>query len=228
MLGSKPSAAPAPCSGAELRAAAGALFNTEKWCSVQLRRPKVVGRQWGGPMLGLMQRYPLLISSLITHAARHRGGTEVVSNLGGPTLHRTTYAEVERRSRRLARALGRLGVGFGDRVATLAWNDFRHLELYYGVSGMGAVCHTVNPRLSAEDIAFIMTDAEDCILFADPSFARAYRRDCAGGERLRSRRRAADRRGRHEGCRAPPRHETSLLRDAAGRGRRGLCVAGVR
>ena len=122
-------------------------------------------------MLGLMQRYPLLISSLITHAARHRGGTEVVSNLGGPTLHRTTYAEVERRSRRLARALGRLGVGFGDRVATLAWNDFRHLELYYGVSGMGAVCHTVNPRLSAEDIAFIMTDAEDCILFADPSFA---------------------------------------------------------
>ncbi len=111
-------------------------------------------------MLGLMQRYPLLISSLITHAARHRGGAEVVSNLGGPTLHRTTYAEVERRSRRLARALGKLGVGFGDRVATLAWNDFRHLELYYGVSGMGAVCHTVNPRLSAEDIAFIMTDAE--------------------------------------------------------------------
>ena len=96
-------------------------------------------------MLGLMQRYPLLISSLITHAARHRGGTEVVSNLGGPTLHRTTYAEVERRSRRLARALGKLGVGLGDRVATLAWNDFRHLELYYGVSGMGAVCHTVNP-----------------------------------------------------------------------------------
>src|SRR5580698_461492 len=122
-------------------------------------------------MLGLMQRYPLLISSLIVHAARHRGGTEVVSNLGGPTLHRTTYAEVERRSRRLARALGKLGVGFGDCVATLAWNDFRHLELYYGVSGAGAFCHTVNPRLSAEDIAFIMADAQDCVLFADPSFA---------------------------------------------------------
>ena len=122
-------------------------------------------------MLGLMQRYPLLISSLIKHAARHRGGAEVISNLGGPTLHRTTYAEVERRSRRLARALGKLGVELGDRVATLAWNDFRHLELYYGVSGMGAVCHTVNPRLSADDIAFIMTDAQDCILFADPSFA---------------------------------------------------------
>src|ERR1700677_4458206 len=122
-------------------------------------------------MLGLMQRYPLLLSSLIVHAARHRGGTEVVSNLGGATLHRTTYAQVEQRSRRLARALGKLGVGLGDRVATLAWNDFRHLELYYGVSGMGAVCHTVNPRLSADDIAFIMADAQDCVLFADPSFA---------------------------------------------------------
>src|SRR5271168_4207052 len=125
----------------------------------------------GESMLGLMQRYPLLISSLIVHAARHRGGAEVVSNLGGASLHRTTYAEVERRSRRLARALKKLGVGFGDRVATLAWNDYRHLELYYGVSGMGAVCHTVNPRLSTQDIAFILTDAKDSILFADPSFA---------------------------------------------------------
>jgi acyl-CoA synthetase (AMP-forming)/AMP-acid ligase II len=78
-------------------------------------------------MLGLMQRYPLLISSLIVHGARRRRGAEVVSNLGGPSLHRTAYAEVERRSRRLARALTRLGVGFGDRVATLAWNDYRHL-----------------------------------------------------------------------------------------------------
>ena len=100
-----------------------------------------------------------------------RGTAEVVSNLGGQSLHRTTYAEVERRSRRLARALAKLGIGFGDRVATLAWNDYRHLELYYGVSGMGAVCHTVNPRLSADDIAFIMNDAQDCVIFADPSFA---------------------------------------------------------
>ena len=122
-------------------------------------------------MQGLMQRYPLLISSLIVHAARHRGGAEVVSNLGGAELHRTTYAEIERRSRRLARVLARLGVNFGDRVATLAWNDYRHLELYYGVSGMGAVCHTVNPRLAADDIAFIMRDAEDGAIFADPSFA---------------------------------------------------------
>ena len=105
-------------------------------------------------MQGLMQRYPLLLSSLITHAARHRGSAEIVSNLGGETLHRTTYAEVERRSRRLARVLERLGVKFGDRVATLAWNGFRHLELYYGVSGMGAVCHTVNPRLAPDDIVY--------------------------------------------------------------------------
>src|SRR5271166_6880303 len=113
----------------------------------------------------------MLISSLIVHAARHRGDAEVISNLGGPSLHRTTYAEVERRSRRLARVLAKLGVGLGDRVATLAWNDYRHLELYYGVSGMGAVCHTVNPRLSADDVVFIMRDAQDCLIFADPSFA---------------------------------------------------------
>jgi fatty-acyl-CoA synthase len=122
-------------------------------------------------MQGLMQRHPLLLSSLITYAARHRGSAEVLSNLGGDALHRTTYAEVERRSRRLAHVLSGLGVRLGDRVATLAWNDFRHLELYYGVSGMGAVCHTVNPRLAADDIVFIMRDAEDCVIFADPSFA---------------------------------------------------------
>jgi|SRR5208282_1000425 len=129
------------------------------------------GQKWRRPMLGLMQRYPLLISSLIVHAARHRGGAEVVSNLGGASLHRTTYVDIERRSRRLARVLAKLGVGFGDRVATLAWNDYRHLELYYGVSGMGAVCHAVNPRLAADDIAFIISDAQDCAIFADPSFA---------------------------------------------------------
>ncbi len=122
-------------------------------------------------MLGLMQHYPLMISSLIVHAARHHGHAEVVSNMGGAALERTTYAGIERRSRRLARVLARLGIGFGDRVATLAWNDYRHLELYYGVSGTGAVCHTVNPRLSAEDIGFIMADAGDCVVFADPDFA---------------------------------------------------------
>ncbi len=78
---------------------------------------------------------------------------------------------VERRSRRLARVLQGLGVQMGDRVATLAWNGHRHLELYYAVSGMGAVCHTVNPRLAPEDIVFIMNDAADGVLFADLSFA---------------------------------------------------------
>ena len=96
-------------------------------------------------MLGLMQQHPLLLSSIITHAARHHAEAEVVSKLPDGSLHRTTYAVVERRSRCLARVLQGLGVRMGDRVATLAWNGYRHLELYYAISGMGAVCHTVNP-----------------------------------------------------------------------------------
>ena len=122
-------------------------------------------------MLGLMQSQPLLISSIITHAARHHGGAEVVSRLVDGGIHRTTYAAVEVRARRLARALLRLGVGDADRVATLAWNGFRHLELYYAVSGMGAVIHTVNPRLSADDIVHILNDAGSVVLCADTSFA---------------------------------------------------------
>ncbi|MBD0275193.1 MAG: AMP-binding protein, partial [Acetobacteraceae bacterium] len=115
-------------------------------------------------MLGLMQRHPLLLSSIIVHAARHHAEAEVVSKLPDGSLHRTGYAAVERRSRRLARALQRLGVRTGDRVATLAWNGHRHLELYYAISGMGAVCHTVNPRLAPEDIVFIMNDAAGGVL----------------------------------------------------------------
>ena len=122
-------------------------------------------------MLGLMQQQPLLLSSILAHAARHHGRGEVVSKLADGLLHRTTYAEVERRARRLARVLRDLGVRPGDRVATLAWNGHRHLELFYAVSGMGAVCHTVNPRLAPDDIAFIMRDADDCALFADADFA---------------------------------------------------------
>lgn len=122
-------------------------------------------------MLGLMQRHPLLLSSIIAHAARHHGHAEVVSVLGEGSIHRTSYADIERRSRRLARVLQRLEARPGDRIATLAWNDYRHLELYYAVSGMGAVCHTVNPRLAQDDLAFIMNDAADGLLFADPGFA---------------------------------------------------------
>ncbi len=122
-------------------------------------------------MLGLMQQQPLLLSSIITHAARHHGGGEVVSKLANGSAHRTTYATVEQRARRLTRVLRSIGVLPGDRVATLAWNSYRHLELFYAISGMGAICHTVNPRLALDDIAFIMNDAADSVLFADADFA---------------------------------------------------------
>jgi acyl-CoA synthetase (AMP-forming)/AMP-acid ligase II len=119
-------------------------------------------------MLGLMQQQPLMISSIITHAARHHGETDIVSRGSDGTLHRTTYRSIEQRARRLARALHTLGVSFGDRVGTLAWNSYRHLEAYYAISGMGAVCHTVNPRLSHDDIAYIIGHAGDRMMFVDP------------------------------------------------------------
>ena len=85
-------------------------------------------------------------------------------------MHRYTYRDLEARSKRLGRALMRLGIRLGDRVATLAWNGFRHLELYYGVSCIGAVCHTVNPRLFEEQIRYIVNHAADRVLFLDPGF----------------------------------------------------------
>jgi 3-(methylthio)propionyl---CoA ligase len=123
-------------------------------------------------MQGLMQRHPLLLSSIIAHAARHHASAEVVSVLPDGGVHRTDYATVERRARRLLAVLERgLGVRPGDRVATLALNGYRHLELYWGISGLGAVCHTVNPRLALDDIAYIMNHAEDRVVFADLAFA---------------------------------------------------------
>ncbi len=121
-------------------------------------------------MLGLMQDRPLMIADIIRHAARHHGSTDIVSRLIDGRIHRTDYRTLERRAARLAGVLQRLGVRPGDRVATLAWNSYRHMELYYAISGMGAVCHTVNPRLSADDIAYILNDARDGVLFADLSF----------------------------------------------------------
>jgi fatty-acyl-CoA synthase len=118
-----------------------------------------------------MQNQPLLVSSIIRHAARHHGHVEVVSRLTDRSIHRTTYAEIEHRSRRVAKFLQQLEIAPGDCVGTLAWNDFRHLELYYGISGMGAVCHTVNPRLYPDDIAYIINHAGDRLLFVDPFFA---------------------------------------------------------
>ena len=121
-------------------------------------------------MLGLMQQKNLLLSSIIQHAARWHPNGEIVSRISETHLHRTDYATIERRSRRLANVLRRLGVNHGDRVATMAWNSYRHLELYWAISGMGAVCHTVNPRLAPDDIGYIMTHAGDSVLFADLSF----------------------------------------------------------
>ncbi|MBK1662994.1 long-chain fatty acid--CoA ligase [Rhodospirillum rubrum] len=117
-----------------------------------------------------MMTMPLLLSGVIEHAARCHGETEVVSRRDDGTLHRQTYADTASRARRLARALIELGAAPGDVIGTLAWNGNRHLELYYGVPGAGMVCHTINPRLFAEQIAFIIKDAGDRFLFVDPGF----------------------------------------------------------
>ncbi len=121
-------------------------------------------------MQGLMMSAPLLISSLIEHAGRHNGATEIVSRRVEGDLHRTSWGEVQRRSKRLANALIAMGVVPGDRIATIAWNGYRHLELYYAVSGIGAVLHTINPRLHPDQIAWIVNHAEDARLFFDATF----------------------------------------------------------
>ncbi|MCO5100242.1 MAG: 3-(methylthio)propionyl-CoA ligase [Burkholderiaceae bacterium] len=121
-------------------------------------------------MQGLMMDMPLLVSGILQHAARHFGDTEVVSRRVEGDLHRYTYADCERRARRLADAFVRNGVGIGDRVATLAWNGYRHLELYYAVGGMGAVIHTLNPRLHPQQIAWIINHAGDVHLAFDLTF----------------------------------------------------------
>ena len=121
-------------------------------------------------LLGQMMQMPLTISSLIRHAARHAGDVEIVSKRCEGDLHRSSWAEVERRSRQFAQALGALGVAAGDRVGTLAWNGHRHVEIYYGSSGSGRVCHTINPRLFPEQIEWIANDAEDAVLCFDLTF----------------------------------------------------------
>ena len=121
-------------------------------------------------MLGLMQEQPLLISSLLRFAARHHGHAEIVSNTVEGPRHRYTYRDAECRARLLARAIERLGVCRGDRVGTLAWNGYRHYELYFAVSGIGAVIHTINPRLFEAQITYIIDHAEDRVLFVDLTF----------------------------------------------------------
>jgi fatty-acyl-CoA synthase len=120
-------------------------------------------------MFGLMQDRPLLVSSLIEYAASIHGDTEVVSRLADG-IHRSSWRTIHTRAKQLAKALLALGVQPGDRVATLAWNSHRHLELYYAVSGIGAVLHTVNPRLFPEQLSYIVNHAEDSVLLLDAMF----------------------------------------------------------
>jgi 3-(methylthio)propionyl---CoA ligase len=121
-------------------------------------------------MLGQMQSQPLLISSLIVHAERHHSTGEIVSRRVEGDIHRTNWGEIARRSRQVANALDSLHLPFGDRVATLAWNGYRHLELYFGVSGTGRVLHTLNPRLHPEQLAWIVNHADDRAICFDMSF----------------------------------------------------------
>ncbi len=121
-------------------------------------------------MLGLMQNQPLLISSLIEFADKHHSDGEVVSRRVEGDIHRYTWSDVASRSRQVANALDGMKLGFSDRVATIAWNGYRHLELYFGVSGSGRVLHTINPRLHPEQIAWIANHAEDQVLCFDMTF----------------------------------------------------------
>ncbi len=121
-------------------------------------------------MRGLMMDAPLLISSLIKFADQYHGGTEIVTRTIEGPIHRYTYADAHRRAKQLANALTGLGIRLGDRIGTLAWNTHRHYEIYYGVSGMGAVCHTINPRLFQDQLVYIINHAEDRYLFVDLTF----------------------------------------------------------
>ncbi|HSA81606.1 MAG TPA: AMP-binding protein, partial [Geminicoccaceae bacterium] len=122
-------------------------------------------------MRGLMMDRPLLISAILEYAADYHGDAEMVSCTADRPAHRITYAGLRGRIKQLANALQReLAVGMGDRIVTLAWNDHRHFELYYAISGIGAICHTINPRLFRDQIAYIVNHAEDRYLFVDPMF----------------------------------------------------------
>ncbi|MEQ8281781.1 MAG: 3-(methylthio)propionyl-CoA ligase [Parvibaculum sp.] len=121
-------------------------------------------------MKGLMQDWPLRVTTIIDHAARFHGDREIVTRSVEGPITRTTYKEIHLRARKVAQALTKLGVKEGDVVATMAWNTARHLEAWYGIMGMGAVCHTLNPRLFAEQLVYIVNHAEDKIIFLDLTF----------------------------------------------------------
>ncbi|MDY6828581.1 MAG: long-chain-fatty-acid--CoA ligase [Pseudomonadota bacterium] len=121
-------------------------------------------------MLGQMMQHPLTTTDLLRHAARNHGDVEIVSRTTEGPLHRYSYFDAWHRTQQLAHALTQLGIGQGDRVATLAWNNHRHFELYFSISGIGAITHTINPRLFPEQIRYILRHANDRLVFADLSF----------------------------------------------------------
>src|SRR4249920_307356 len=122
-------------------------------------------------MLGLMQDWPLLVHKIIDHAAQNHGDREVVSRSVEGPIHRTNYREIAVRARKVAEALDKAGIREGDRVATLAWNTWRHIEAWYGIAGVGAVYHTLNPRLFPDQLVYIANHAEDRVIFFDITFA---------------------------------------------------------
>jgi fatty-acyl-CoA synthase len=121
-------------------------------------------------LMGRMMFQPLMISSIIEHAKNHHGSTEIISQRTEGDLHRYTYSDCELRARKMAQALNRLQLKTSDRIATIAWNGYRHLELYYGISGNGMVCHTINPRLFEDQISYIIHHADDQVIFFDTTF----------------------------------------------------------
>jgi len=121
-------------------------------------------------MKACMQQQSLLISTLLVHAERHHGDQEIVSRRVEGDIHRQTFQQLGERSRRMANALSALDVKFGDRIGTLAWNGYRHMELYYAVSGSGSILHTLNPRLHPDQLVWIADHAEDQVMFFDLSF----------------------------------------------------------
>ena len=122
-------------------------------------------------MLGMMQAWPLTVDKILDHAGTRHASREVAGRAMDGSIERTTYGEVLARAKQVSNLLLDLGIRPGDRVATLGWNTSRHLEVWYGIMGIGAVCHTLNPRLHPDQICWIINHAEDRVIFVDPAFA---------------------------------------------------------
>ncbi len=121
-------------------------------------------------MFGLMQDFPLIIPRLLSHAEKFHRHTEIVSRRLEGDIHRYTFGELAQRSRQLANALEQLGVKPASVVGTIAWNGYRHMELYYALPGMQALYHTINPRLSEKQLAYVINHAEDELIFVESMF----------------------------------------------------------